>query len=113
MKQPNLFLFINEEELAVTPMWTTQPKMERLRLKDVTSFPFLPFCPENSFAPSSAHMNLNMNLNLNPGARCLRPDRSYFHPARRPVRGMAIFPSKNPLPYTPPFLRNLKAVPSD
>jgi hypothetical protein len=39
--------------------------------------------PENSFAPSSAHMNLNMNLNLNPGARCLRPDRSYFHPAWR------------------------------
>ncbi len=35
-------------------------------------------------------MNLNMNLDLNPGARCLRPDRSYFHPARRPVRGMPI-----------------------
>jgi hypothetical protein len=35
-------------------------------------------------------MNLNLNLNLNPGARCLRPDRSYFHPAWRPVRGMAI-----------------------
>jgi hypothetical protein len=31
-----------------------------------------------------------MNLNLNPGARCLRPDRSYFHPAWLPVRGMAI-----------------------
>jgi hypothetical protein len=42
--------------------------------------------PENSFARSSAHMNLNMN----PGARCLRPDRSYFHPAWRPVRGMGI-----------------------
>jgi hypothetical protein len=41
--------------------------------------------PENSFARSSAHMNLN------PGAPCLRPDRSYFHPARRPVRGMGIF----------------------
>jgi hypothetical protein len=37
---------------------------------------------ENSLARSSAHMNMNLNyLNLNPGARCLRADRSYFHPA--------------------------------